>query len=51
MSGRTDGPQRKSRRAIGPVEVAALVVHLMTNTAITGATNDIDGGQQLVEAW
>jgi hypothetical protein len=29
---------------------AALAIHLMTNTAITGATLDIDGGQQLVEA-
>jgi hypothetical protein len=28
--------------------VAALVVHLMTNTALTGATYDVDGGQQLV---
>jgi hypothetical protein len=26
-----------------------LAVHLMTNTAVTGATYDIDGGQQLVE--
>jgi len=25
-----------------------LAVHLMTNTAVTGATFDIDGGQQLV---
>jgi hypothetical protein len=23
-------------------------VHLMTNTAVTGATYDIDGGQQLI---
>jgi hypothetical protein len=23
-------------------------VHIMTNTALTGATYDIDGGQQLV---
>jgi NADP-dependent 3-hydroxy acid dehydrogenase YdfG len=29
---------------------AALAVHLMTNTALTGATYDIDGGQQLVDA-
>jgi hypothetical protein len=29
--------------------IAALAIHLMTNTAITGATFDIDGGQQLVE--
>ena len=38
------------RRVVGPTDVAALAVHLMTNTAITGATFDIDGGQQLVEA-
>jgi hypothetical protein len=25
-------------------------VHVMMNTAVTGATFDIDGGQQLVEA-
>jgi NAD(P)-dependent dehydrogenase (short-subunit alcohol dehydrogenase family) len=35
-------------RVVGPAEVAALAVHLMTNTALTGATYDIDGGQQLV---
>ena len=28
--------------------VAALALHLMTITALTGATYDIDGGQQLV---
>ena len=38
------------RRVVGPADVAALAVHLMTNTALTGATYDIDGGQQLVEA-
>jgi len=37
------------RRVVGPADVAALAVHLMTNTAVTGATFDIDGGQQLVE--
>ena len=37
------------RRVIGPADIAALAVHLMTNTALTGATYDIDGGQQLVE--
>jgi NAD(P)-dependent dehydrogenase (short-subunit alcohol dehydrogenase family) len=37
------------RRVVSPVDVAALAVHLMTNTAVTGATFDIDGGQQLVE--
>jgi len=36
-------------RIVGPADIAALAVHLMTNTAITGATFDIDGGQQLVE--
>jgi NAD(P)-dependent dehydrogenase (short-subunit alcohol dehydrogenase family) len=36
-------------RVVGPADVAALAVHLMTNTALTGATFDIDGGQQLVE--
>ena len=35
-------------RVVGPGDVAALVVHLMTNTAVTGATYDVDGGQQLV---
>ena len=29
--------------------IGALAVHLMTNTAVIGATYDIDGGQQLVE--
>ena len=37
------------RRVVVPADVAALAVHLMTNTAVTGATFDIDGGQQLVE--
>ena len=36
------------RRVVGPADVAALALHLMTNTALTGATYDIDGGQQLV---
>ena len=35
-------------RVVGPAEIAALAVHLMTNTALTGATYDIDGGQQLI---
>jgi NAD(P)-dependent dehydrogenase (short-subunit alcohol dehydrogenase family) len=35
-------------RVVGPEDVAALAVHLMTNTALTGATYDIDGGQQFV---
>jgi NAD(P)-dependent dehydrogenase (short-subunit alcohol dehydrogenase family) len=36
------------RRVVGPADVAALAVHVMTNTALTGATYDVDGGQQLV---
>lgn len=36
------------RRVIKPWDIAALAVHLMANTALTGATYDIDGGQQLV---
>jgi NAD(P)-dependent dehydrogenase (short-subunit alcohol dehydrogenase family) len=36
-------------RVVGPGDVAALAVHLMINTAVTGATYDVDGGQQLVE--
>jgi NAD(P)-dependent dehydrogenase (short-subunit alcohol dehydrogenase family) len=39
-----------ARRVVGPDDVAALAVHLMTNTALTGATYDIDGGQQIVRA-
>ena len=35
-------------RVVGPADVAALAVHIMTNTALTGATFDIDGGQQFV---
>jgi NAD(P)-dependent dehydrogenase (short-subunit alcohol dehydrogenase family) len=36
------------RRVVGPADIAALAVHLMINTAVTGATYDIDGGEQLV---
>jgi NAD(P)-dependent dehydrogenase (short-subunit alcohol dehydrogenase family) len=35
-------------RVVGPEDVAALAVHLMVNTALTGATYDIDGGQQFI---
>lgn len=38
------------RRVVGPEDVAELAVAIMTNSAITGATFDIDGGQQLVES-
>jgi NAD(P)-dependent dehydrogenase (short-subunit alcohol dehydrogenase family) len=36
------------RRVVGAADVAALAVHIMTNTALTGATYDVDGGQQVV---
>jgi NAD(P)-dependent dehydrogenase (short-subunit alcohol dehydrogenase family) len=35
-------------RVVGPEDVAALALHIMSNTALTGATFDIDGGQQLL---
>jgi NAD(P)-dependent dehydrogenase (short-subunit alcohol dehydrogenase family) len=35
-------------RVVGPADVAALAVHIMINTALTGATYDVDGGQQFV---
>jgi NAD(P)-dependent dehydrogenase (short-subunit alcohol dehydrogenase family) len=38
------------RRVVEPADVAALAVHIMANTALTGATYDIDGGQQFVAA-
>ena len=35
-----------------PKDAAALAVHLMVNTALTGATYDVDGGQQFTpDAW
>jgi NAD(P)-dependent dehydrogenase (short-subunit alcohol dehydrogenase family) len=37
------------RRIVRPGDVAALAVHVMTNTAITGGMFEVDGGQQLVE--
>jgi NAD(P)-dependent dehydrogenase (short-subunit alcohol dehydrogenase family) len=36
------------RRVVGPADVAAMALQLMTNTALTGATYDVDGGQQLI---
>jgi NAD(P)-dependent dehydrogenase (short-subunit alcohol dehydrogenase family) len=35
-------------RVVGPDDVAALAIALMANTAVTGATYDVDGGQQLL---
>jgi NAD(P)-dependent dehydrogenase (short-subunit alcohol dehydrogenase family) len=36
-------------RVVEAPDVASLAVHLMTNTALTGATFDVDGGQQVVQ--
>ncbi len=35
-------------RVVGPADVGALAVHIMTNAALTGATYDVDRGQQLL---
>ena len=35
-------------RVVEPADVAALAVHIMSNTALTGGTFDIDGGQQFI---
>jgi NAD(P)-dependent dehydrogenase (short-subunit alcohol dehydrogenase family) len=35
-------------RVVAAADVAALAVHIMSNTALTGATYNIDGGQRLV---
>src|SRR5262249_464012 len=36
------------RRVVEPTAVPPLARHLMVNTALTGGTYDVDGGQQLV---
>ncbi|WUH92868.1 SDR family oxidoreductase [Streptomyces sp. NBC_00433] len=36
------------RRVVVPADVAALALHIMGNEALTGATYDVDGGQQLL---
>jgi NAD(P)-dependent dehydrogenase (short-subunit alcohol dehydrogenase family) len=54
LAGRIDERREQLRRTlpigrvVGPADIALLAVQLMTNTAVTGATFDIDGGQQLV---
>ena len=37
------------RRVVEPADVAALAVHIMQNGALTGATFEIDGGQQFIQ--
>ncbi|MDX3072915.1 SDR family oxidoreductase [Streptomyces sp. NPDC088354] len=36
------------RRVVGPGDIASLALHIMANDALTGATYDVDGGQQLL---
>jgi NAD(P)-dependent dehydrogenase (short-subunit alcohol dehydrogenase family) len=36
------------RRVVEAADVAKLAIHIMVNTALTGGTYDIDGGQQLL---
>jgi NAD(P)-dependent dehydrogenase (short-subunit alcohol dehydrogenase family) len=49
LTGRNDYRlTQAAAEVVGPEDVAALAVHLMANTALTGATYDIDGGQQFV---
>jgi hypothetical protein len=36
------------RRVVEPSDIARLAVSLMSNTAVAGATYDIDGGQHLL---
>jgi len=43
------GAQLPIHRVVTAEDVATLVVDLMTNTAVAGATFDVDGGQQLVD--
>jgi hypothetical protein len=43
-------PELAIRRLVQPADVAAFAVHIMTNTALIGATYNIDGGQQSVAA-
>ena len=38
------------QRVVQSSDVAKLALHIMVNTALTGATYDIDGGQQLIPA-
>jgi hypothetical protein len=38
-------------RIVGPADVAAIAVHVMTNKALTGATHDVDCGRQIVSGF
>jgi NAD(P)-dependent dehydrogenase (short-subunit alcohol dehydrogenase family) len=47
--GTLPGGTRPAGRVVDPASIAALAVHLMTDTAVTGATFDIDSRQRAVE--
>ena len=47
-AGTLPGGTRPAGRVAGPASIAALAVHLMTSTSVTGATFDIDSGQRAV---
>ena len=50
LEARRDGLRKTLpiRRVVGPADIAALAVRIMSNTALDGATFDIDGGAQFV---
>ena len=48
LMGGTGGRRIGHRLGIASAATAALAVHIMSNTALTGAAYDIDGGQQFV---
>jgi NADP-dependent 3-hydroxy acid dehydrogenase YdfG len=48
LMGGTGGRRIGKGLGIASAATAALAVHIMVNTALTGATYDIDGGQQFV---
>ena len=43
-------PDLPARSVVTPEDVAALAIDVMTNAGVTGATFEIDGGQQLTDA-
>jgi hypothetical protein len=45
----TPSAARREPELLGQT-VVVIAVHLVTNTALTGATYDVDGGEQVVPA-
>jgi hypothetical protein len=46
--GGTSARRPAKGQALAAIGIAALAVDMMANTAVTGGTYDIDGGQQLI---